>query len=51
MGMVETVRRGMKQGDFYEVVLRQTFQTNYSGSASDLFVRMQEANPSPYDAF
>ena len=25
--MVETVRRGMKQGDYYEVVLRQTFQT------------------------
>jgi anthranilate synthase len=49
MEMVETVRRGMKQGDFYEVVLRQTFQTTYSGSASELFARMQEANPSPYE--
>ena len=29
--MVETVREGMKQGDYYEVVLRQTFQTTYSG--------------------
>jgi anthranilate synthase len=49
MQMVESVRRGMKQGDYYEVVLRQTFQTNYSGPASELFVRMQEANPSPYE--
>jgi anthranilate synthase len=49
MEMVRTVQRGMKQGDFYEVVLRQTFRTNYSGSASELFARMQEANPSPYE--
>jgi len=49
MQMVETVRRGMKQGDYYEVVLRQQFQTNYSGPASELFARMQEANPSPYE--
>ncbi len=49
MEMVEAVRRGMKQGDYYEVVLRQTFQTTYSGPASELFMRMQEANPSPYE--
>ncbi len=49
MEMVETVRRGMKQGDYYEVVLRQTFQTTYSGPASELFARMQHANPSPYE--
>ena len=49
MQMVEAVRAGMKQGDYYEVVLRQEFQTNYSGSASELFARMQEANPSPYE--
>ena len=49
MEMVEAVRRGMKQGDYYEVVLRQTFQTTYSGKASELFARMQEANPSPYE--
>ncbi len=49
MANVETVREGMKQGDFYEVVLRQTFKTPYSGKASDLFRLMQRANPSPYE--
>ncbi|MES1257875.1 MAG: anthranilate synthase component I [Acidobacteriota bacterium] len=46
---VETVREGMRRGDYYEVVLRQTFQTPYAGKASDLFVKMQRANPSPYE--
>ena len=49
MAGVETVREGMRQGDFYEVVLRQTFKTPYSGKASDLFGLMQTANPSPYE--
>jgi anthranilate synthase len=49
MANVETVREGMRRGDFYEVVLRQTFRTPYSGKASDLFSRMQRANPSPYE--
>ncbi len=46
---VETVREGMRRGDYYEVVLRQTFQTPYSGKASELFEKMQRANPSPYE--
>ncbi|MDQ2899146.1 MAG: anthranilate synthase component I [Acidobacteriota bacterium] len=49
MANVETVREGMRRGDFYEVVLRQTFRTPYSGRASELFERMQRANPSPYE--
>lgn len=49
MANVETVRAGMKRGDFYEVILRQTFSTPYSGKASELFERMQRANPSPYE--
>jgi anthranilate synthase len=49
MANVETVREGMRRGDFYEVVLRQTFRTPYSGKASDLFRLMQGANPSPYE--
>jgi len=49
MANVETVRAGMARGDYYEVVLRQTFQAPYSGKASDLFLRMQEASPSPYE--
>ena len=49
MANVEVVREGMRRGDYYEVVLEQTFRTPYSGKASDLFQRMQRANPSPYE--
>jgi anthranilate synthase len=49
MAKVETVREGMRRGDYYEVVLRQTFHTPYSGKASDLFRRVQTASPSPYE--
>jgi anthranilate synthase len=49
MANVQSVREGMRRGDYYEVVLRQTFRTAYSGKASDLFQKMQEANPSPYE--
>jgi anthranilate synthase len=49
MANVETVREGMRRGDYYEVVLRQTFQTPYSGKVSDLFRRVQLASPSPYE--
>ena len=45
---VETVREGMRQGDYYEVVLRQTFSAPYSDSPSELFQRIQESSPSPY---
>jgi anthranilate synthase len=49
MANVEVVREAMRQGDYYEVILRQTFSTPYSGKASELFERMQLANPSPYE--
>jgi len=49
MAKVEVVREGMRQGEYYEVVLRQTFQANYSESASALFQRIQKASPSPYE--
>ena len=51
MAKVETVREGMRQGDYYEVVLRQTFQAPFSGSPSELFERIQHASPSPYEFF
>jgi hypothetical protein len=41
--------RGHARGDYYEVVLRQTFSTPYSGKASELFERVQRASPSPYE--
>jgi anthranilate synthase len=49
MASVEKVREGMRRGDYYEVILHQTFRTPYSGKASELFERMQRANPSPYE--
>jgi len=49
MALVEKVREGMHRGDYYEVVLRQTFRTPYSGKPSDLFLRVQHASPSPYE--
>src|SRR6266853_1364873 len=48
---VETVREGMRQGNFYEVVLRQTFRAPYSASPSELFEKIQHASPSPYEFF
>jgi len=51
MAKVETVREGMRQGEYYEVVLRQTFQANFSESPSRLFERIQHASPSPYEFF
>lgn len=46
---VEVVRGGMKQGDYYEVVLRQTFSAGFEGSPSELFQRIQTTSPSPYE--
>jgi anthranilate synthase len=49
MAKVERVRAGMKQGDYYEVVLRQSFSAGFEGSAPELFERVQEQSPSPYE--
>jgi anthranilate synthase len=51
MAGVETVREGMRQGEYYEVVLRQTFQADFSESPSRLFERIYHASPSPYEFF
>ncbi|MGD0199613.1 MAG: anthranilate synthase component I [Bryobacteraceae bacterium] len=51
MANVERVREGMRRGDYYEVVLRRTFRTPYSGPASELFQSMQLHSPSPYEFF
>jgi anthranilate synthase len=38
----------MRRGDYYEVILRQTFRVPYAGTASNLFDKIQQASPSPY---
>jgi anthranilate synthase len=48
MEKVEKVREGMRRGDYYEVVLRQTFRVPYAGTPSSLFEKIQQASPSPY---
>jgi anthranilate synthase len=48
---VERVREGMRRGDYYEVVLRRTFRTAFSGRPSELFQSMQLHSPSPYEFF
>lgn len=49
MQKVEVVREGMRQGNYYEVVLRQTFSAPFTESPSELFQRIQKASPSPYE--
>ncbi len=49
MEKVESVREGMRQGNYYEVVLRQTFSAPFSSSPSELFQRIQRSSPSPYE--
>ena len=49
MAKVETVREGMRQGNYYEVILRQTFSAPFHGSPSELFQRIQKTSPSPYE--
>ncbi len=48
MAKVELVRGGMKQGDYYEVVLRQSFSAGFGDSPAELFRRVQLRSPSPY---
>lgn len=49
MAKVEAVREGMRQGNYYEVVLRQTFSAPFADSPSELFRRIQKSSPSPYE--
>lgn len=51
MANVDIVREGMRRGDYYEVVLRRTYSTPFSGSPAELFRRLQKHSPSPYEFF
>jgi anthranilate synthase len=46
---VDIVREGMRVGNYYEVILRQTFSAPFSESPSGLFRRVQKTSPSPYE--
>jgi len=45
---VQKVIDGTKQGDFFEVVLSQAFETRAEISPVDLFRALSSSNPSPY---
>ena len=45
---VSKIRDGCRRGDFFEVVLSQTFSTGFNDKPSKLFGRICEQNPSPY---
>lgn len=45
---VEQIRQGCRAGDFFEVVLSQSFAMPYGGTPGELFRRICANNPSPY---
>ena len=45
---VQTIREGCREGDFFEVVLSQSFSTAFRDTPTSLFRRICDQNPSPY---
>ncbi|HKI98873.1 MAG TPA: anthranilate synthase component I [bacterium] len=45
---VEQIRQGCQAGDFFEVVLSQTFSMPFAGTPAELFRTICRNNPSPY---
>lgn len=45
---VKTIIEGTKKGDYFEVVLSQSFSARFDSKPSQLFQRLAEINPSPY---
>jgi anthranilate synthase len=45
---VERIRQGCRAGDFFEVVLSQSFSMPYPGTPAELFRTICRNNPSPY---
>lgn len=49
--LVEKAREKMMVGDVFELVLRRKYFAPYTGSCSQLFRKMIDMNPSPYQFF
>lgn len=45
---VASVIEGTRRGDYFEVVLSQTFSAPFQDTPTSLFTRLSELNPSPY---
>ena len=45
---VAKIIEGTRRGDYFEVVLSQSFTTRFEGTPTELFKRLSKLNPSPY---
>jgi len=45
---VRKIIEGTERGDYFEVILSQTFSTPFTGKPTDLFKQLARVNPSPY---
>jgi anthranilate synthase component I len=48
MELVEKAKQYIRDGDIFQVVLSQRFQTEFQGDAFDLYRKLRISNPSPY---
>ena len=46
---VGVVQKGCRRGDYFEVVLSQTFRVPFAGDVMEVFAAIQQRNPSPYE--
>ena len=46
--MVETAKEHIRNGDIFQVVLSQTFESDFSGNPFSLYRKLRATNPSPY---
>lgn len=46
--MIETAKEHILNGDIFQVVLSQTFETEYNGDPFALYRKLRTTNPSPY---
>ncbi len=48
---VETVRRGIARGEYYQLNLVQRFECSHPESPVETYLRLRELNPAPFSAF
>ncbi|WP_192484080.1 MULTISPECIES: anthranilate synthase component I [Cysteiniphilum] len=49
--LVESAKEEMKKGNIFEVVYSRLFKARVSGSPEQLYTRLKQMNPSPYEFF
>jgi anthranilate/para-aminobenzoate synthase component I len=51
MGMAEKAKRYIADGDIYQANISHRFETDFSGDAFELYLRLREINPSPFSGY